>query len=136
MFSSLFQSHNAHDLKVLISPIFVLINALVSVFITSEITERISSEFDEINDMISEFDWYLFPLKMQKMLPLIMMSAQQTVEFEIFGSFYWNRVAFKKVTNKTTRQVSAQDYISAFVLFYRQVVHCGFSYFMILRRFG
>lgn len=83
-------------------PLAVLIIALISSFITSEIAERISTEFDAINDMINDFDWYLFPLELQKMAPLIMMSAQKTVGFELFGSYDWNRAAFKRVTDKPT----------------------------------
>ena len=56
-----------------------------------------SIEFDDINDLINQFDWYSFPLKMQQMLPFILANAQQPVGFECFGSFACNRELFRKV---------------------------------------
>lgn len=67
------------------------------VFIDCELASRISNEFDNIDYLIGQFDWYLFPYEVRKMLPLFMMNAQQEVGFICFGSLMCNRETFKKV---------------------------------------
>lgn len=71
---------------------------LFILFITCELGGQISSDFDGINDQINQFDWYLCPLKVQKILPPIMANLQQPVEFKCFGSFACNRDTFKAVS--------------------------------------
>lgn len=68
------------------------------VFISCEFAERLGMRFDEINDEINNFNWYLFPHGiLQKALPTIMINAQKKVYFECFGSITCNRENFKKV---------------------------------------
>lgn len=97
-FEQFFQLHNTANWEVLTFPIFVLFIALVFVFVKCELAERLSIGFDDINDMIDDFDWYLFPHAMQNMLPIIMMYAQQRVGFECFGSCNCNRALFERVS--------------------------------------
>lgn len=60
-------------------------------------TGRMSMEFDDVDAIIGQFKWYLFPLEVQKLLPTLMISAQQEVGFEYFGSKMCNRETFQKV---------------------------------------
>lgn len=82
-----------------------LFAALALVFIPCELDDRLCSEFDDINDIIDELDWHLFPLKMKKLLPMIMMNSQQPVGFKCFGSYLCNRETYKKVTIAMHRQM-------------------------------
>lgn len=91
-----FQSH--YNLDALIISTFEMFCTLVVLFVTSELGERISSEFEDINNQINRFDWYLCPINMQKMLPVIMTNLQQPVEFKCFGSIACNRDTFKAVS--------------------------------------
>lgn len=68
------------------------------VFSFCEFGERVSMAFDEINIEIDQLKWHLLPCKIQRMLPIIFMAAQEPVEFHIFGSTSCNRKAFKKVS--------------------------------------
>lgn len=77
--------------------IVVLLSTVVLLFITCEIAERICSKFDEIDDEINQSKWYLFPLEMQQVLPIIMANAQAENYFECFGSIRCNRENFKMV---------------------------------------
>lgn len=104
--------NNESSFAALITPITVLCLLLGFFYVPCELMEKISSEFDDINDAINQFHWYLLPLQIRKMLPIVMMSSQETVGFECFGSFNVSRELFEKLVN------------------------CGFSYFMVLRRFG
>ena len=74
-----------------------LICSMIILFATCELADRISTEFDDINDMVNKLDWYSFPVTIQKTLPLIIMNTQKSVGFVCFGSILCNRDTFKKV---------------------------------------
>ena len=57
-----------------------------------------SDAFQEIDDEIEAFDWYLYSHEIQQMLPIILMAVQQPVELKYFGSFSAVRENFKKVS--------------------------------------
>lgn len=67
------------------------------IFLTCELSQRGSDIFVEINDEANTLDWYMFPDKIQRMLPTILIVTQQPVEFECFGSISCNRGSFKEV---------------------------------------
>lgn len=54
--------------------------------------------FGEVGDGIDDFDWYAFPLEMQKIVPLLMIYAQEPVAIECFGSIACVRDVFKRVS--------------------------------------
>lgn len=85
---------------ILITPVFVLFFAFVMVGLTCELCGRISYRFDEIDYIIKDFKWYLFPLKIRKTLPTIMINAQQAVYVECLGSIPCDRETLKKVVIK------------------------------------
>lgn len=90
-----FQSHN--NSVALFIPMFNLSLTLVILFLACELAGKLGGEFEIFNDMINRFSWYLFPLRMQKMLPLIMMNSQPIIGFYCFGSIMCNRETFRKV---------------------------------------
>lgn len=72
--------------------------AIFDVFIACELGERSTGAFDEISDIIYQFDWYLLPAEIQQMLPSIIHFAQQPVDLVCFGSITCSRESFKKVS--------------------------------------
>lgn len=72
---------------------------LILVFIACELGQRISGTFDGIDVTISQFDWYLFPIEMKRMLPMIITSVQRPVSLECFGEIVCTREVFKNVSN-------------------------------------
>lgn len=82
---------------VLVVPAIELFVAFVLVFISCELAGRISVEFEQIYDIITNSNWYLFPVPVKKVLPTILINAQQEVYFECFGSIPCNRDTFKRV---------------------------------------
>lgn len=68
------------------------------VFITCELGERLINAYGGIDDVIGQFDWYLYPFEIQKFLPTIIIIAQQPVAIECFGSVTTNREAFQQVS--------------------------------------
>lgn len=71
--------------------------SFMTLFATCEVYGMISSEFDTINDVIDQFDWYLFPINVQKALPMILLNVQQPIDINFFGSIRCNRETFRKV---------------------------------------
>lgn len=67
------------------------------VFIACEVGNRQSNAFDEIDDVIGQFKWYLFPDELKRILPFIIHFAQRPVNIEFFGSSSCNRNTFQRV---------------------------------------
>lgn len=68
------------------------------VFSTCEIGQRFTKAFDEIDREIEQLDWYLFPIEIQRILPTIIINAQEPIVIECFGIISCNRDQFKKVS--------------------------------------
>lgn len=67
------------------------------VAIACELGERMSGAFEKIDVTIEKFDWYLFPIGVKRMLPMVMAGTQQPVALECFGSIACSREVFRKV---------------------------------------
>lgn len=85
------------SLVIIVVPAVELFVAFVLVFISCELAGRISNNFECICDTISNSNWYAFPLSIRKILPIILINAQEEVYFECFGSIPCNRETFKRV---------------------------------------
>lgn len=71
-----------------------------------ELAGKMSDEFENFNDRINQFDWYLLPLSVQKMLPFIMLNSQQAIGFTCFGSIMCNRETFRKVNYRIILKIN------------------------------
>lgn len=71
--------------------------AFMMVLFASEIGQRFSNTFEKIDDKINEFDWYLLPMEVQRILPIIMINTQRPTFITCFGSSTCSRDTFKKV---------------------------------------
>lgn len=79
----------------------VMMEAIYSfgvLFITCEIGQRIYLKNDECAEMVDQFDWYLLPPKIQRILPIILNFMQQPFELKCFGSKTCDRELFKSVS--------------------------------------
>lgn len=88
---------NGINLVELIIPIVELFVSFVLVLVSCELAGRLTNEFNGINDLLNQFNWYLFPLDVQNLLPIIMANTQQSVYLECFGRIPCDRETFKKV---------------------------------------
>lgn len=71
--------------------------SLTVVFLVCELCQRATDAFYEINHTVDEFDWYLYPIEIQRMLPTILVVTQKIVGQECFGSILCVRNTFMKV---------------------------------------
>lgn len=67
------------------------------VFIACEIGQRINIAFDECSEMITQFNWYRCPVKIQRMLLVIIPFAEEPIDVDCFGSTTCNRGTFQFV---------------------------------------
>lgn len=82
---------------VLIQRLNQVVGSIGFVFVCCEFGEKLSNAFDEIDSVIKQFDWYKFPVKLGKMLPMLIASAQEPAKLSVFGSISCAREDFKNV---------------------------------------
>lgn len=92
-----FQLHHGNVMYVLLGATFTGTIGLALAAISCELGQRLSDAFDDISSAVNLFDWYLFPIQIQRMLPLIIPSTQQPVALACFGSIVCTRDALRKV---------------------------------------
>lgn len=71
---------------------------IAGVFLSCDLGQRSSDNWNAINLKFDQFDWYLFPNELKRILPIIIAVAQQPAELKCFGSFSLSREVFKKVS--------------------------------------
>lgn len=98
---------------------------LTTVFIICELGQRMNNDFHEIHNTIDRLDWYLFPIKIQRMLPTIIANAQQPILLECFGSITCTRETFKKVSYTDSQCRLIEYEISLTLLF--SLFHSDYS---------
>lgn len=100
---SKFQSSNAENVMAYAVPTYQIFWAFGLIFLACELSQKVKDEFDDICEMIGQFDWYLLPYKLRRMLTIILINAQQPVYLECFGSFVCNRDTLKKVQRNDSK---------------------------------
>lgn len=69
-------------------------------FVFCDLGENVSTQFGQIDNLIYCCDWYTFPKDIQRLLPIVMMAAQEPVVLQGFINLKCTRDAFKKVNWK------------------------------------
>lgn len=72
--------------------------ALTLVMFACEAGQRTSNEADEIDDAFSQIDWYLLPVEVQRILPIMIIYMKEPIAVEFFGTLSCSREQFKKVS--------------------------------------
>lgn len=91
------QSRGAVDPISLLFALLSIYWSFVQMFIFCNFGENINDHFSRVDDTIYDCDWYTFPKEIQRMLPVVMISAQRPVTLTGFANFSCTRQAFKKV---------------------------------------
>lgn len=66
-------------------------------FFSCEVGQRVSNMHEEIADRFDQLKWYLLPIKLQRLLPTIIINVNEPVVIECFGVLDGTREQFKKV---------------------------------------
>lgn len=81
----------------LITIVLRLFWSFVALLFVCEIGERTTDKFNKLNSKIYQCDWYVFPIKMQQMLVIVLANAQRPVIVKGFANTLCARESFKKV---------------------------------------
>lgn len=130
MFISFLQQDTLNSLEIIVLSI-QMFWSFAGIFGVCEFGQRLSSSFEEINNLYDRFKWYLFPCDVQKMLTMLLIVAQHPVELHVFGSISCCRITLKNV-NKIVNIIQSQIAINPF-FFIVQVFNTAYSWFMILQ---
>lgn len=91
-------NHGDDNLVVLLITFVEVIYAFGLMFLACELCQRTTLAFEECSDTINQFDWYLLPADIQRMLPMIIQFDQQPVQIKCFGTVASDRETFKFVS--------------------------------------
>lgn len=67
------------------------------VLISCELGEQTTNAFGGIGNEMRQYDWYLYPLELQRLYSSLLVISQRPVHLECFGSYACLRDSFKKV---------------------------------------
>lgn len=95
---SQFKLHDEIDTVMLSEMAGANVQLFGTVCATCELGQRISNICGQIDNDFSQFNWYLFPIEVKRILPTVILYVQQPVEITFFGSFSANRELCKRVS--------------------------------------
>lgn len=75
----MFQLRHSGNLAMLVITIVQIVYAFGTLFIACELCQRLTLAFNDCSEMIDQTNWYLLPVGIQRMLPLITSFAQPPV---------------------------------------------------------
>lgn len=67
------------------------------IFLFCNLGENICNEFEELNDILYQSEWYSFPNEVQRILPILLTASQEPVVLRGFGNLLCIRESFKRV---------------------------------------
>lgn len=76
----------------------LLFQSIVLVFALCELSNKISSQFDDLSDIIYRSVWYRCSLNVQRLLPTILIATQESFELSGYGNVPYNRGTFIDVS--------------------------------------
>lgn len=77
--------------------LFEILYVFGIVFVICEIGNKITNEFDTIDDTFYKLDWNAYPEEIKRMMLVILQVTQQPVELFAYGNYPCSRDTFKRV---------------------------------------
>lgn len=94
----IFQSEDIINLGILIGLFGISVWSFVLIFIYCELGQRVNEAFNRPYDAICQHESYLYSIEIQRMLPVIILIAQQPIDLRGYGNFSCTRDRFKSVS--------------------------------------
>lgn len=85
------------NLTELVSSLNVVVVVFLLVFMVCDIAEDVNFQFEFLAKKLYQYDWYLLPIRMQRIYLIFMAHTQQTPHIQGFGNIVCSREIFKKV---------------------------------------
>lgn len=122
------------------APLIILhvLMAYLQVFLFCFFGQRLSSNFDDLNDSFYDCEWYRFAVKSRKFLHAILLATQYPVRIRGFGRYSCTHDTYKRVhvaSNLQRNKMVQRCFYHIQNHFYFQLAKLTFSYFMTLRQF-
>lgn len=95
--SHLLNAQSGHNLVELCLPMVFLFWAFSANLMFCALGERLTSRYIRIDVEITNFIWYIFPLDVQKMLPILLNGTQDAIVLSGIGNVLCTHEAFKDV---------------------------------------
>lgn len=105
-------------------------------FVVCELCQRLTNEFDKVDEMINGIDWFSFPMEIQRLMPTFIGISWQPIEIKVFGSITNSRETFKQVSLIQSvffwpdLIIAAMKFSIGF-----KIINKAFSYFMVFQQF-
>ena len=81
-------------------PAYILVLwALILLFILCDFGQKLTNQFELLEDEMYNCKWYLFPMKMRLTFAFAMMNVQELATFQGLGNIELSRETSKKVRN-------------------------------------
>lgn len=93
-----FKDQGDGGLMEMIRPIILDFWSFCTMFVFCHFGEIMSTRFDEIDNAMSQNEWYLFPIRTQRVFPLVISVTQQPVVICGFGNLLLTHDSFKRVS--------------------------------------
>lgn len=129
----LFQIYDPSNYSNLVFIILLMFWSFVQIFVLCDSSERVTGRFDEI-DMYNQCDWYLFPMRIQRFLPTVIASTQQSVVLNALGYIPCKRETFKRVSLNHFLMIYERKCLTLSETIFK-VINAGFTYFLTFREF-
>lgn len=132
--SQFIETSNLLLLEVAVSGICALLPILSMI---CYVGEGVRTKYLQLNDAIYDVSWYLYPVKLEKLVPLMLMHAEKPAKFESVGGLDCSLETLKTVTTsyaliKENRAELCKKN-SIMVILFVQIIKCGYTFFMALR---
>lgn len=98
-------------------------------FIPCELSGRITIAFLKVYDAVGRLKWYAFPIEIQKMLPIVLMSSEEPMALRCFGSILCGRDVFKQVCMGIPKIQQSAKYFGDFFFFRWTIPHFHISWY-------
>lgn len=128
------QSANHTDTMMLLMAFGYAVITLGSVFFLCEITQRSCDGFNRFDQVIQQTDWYMYPMQLKKLVPIVLIVVQKPVELQCFGGITCDRELFKRVSSYDQSRMLRQTVVT--VDPFLQIINKAYSFFMVLQRFS
>lgn len=78
---------------------FLFFLVFVMVFVSCEMGQQLTNIFEDIAIKFEQLNWYSYPMEFQRVLPTILIGAQELIIITCFGIFDGSREQLKRVNS-------------------------------------
>lgn len=125
------------DVSSLFETIFLLLTliwTILFIFLLCEPGEQMTNQLTVFSDELSQCDWQLLSIKMQRMYAIFLLDTQNPMKMMSYANITCERETFKEVLIFIVDDSIMIPFKFAF-FFNLQIIKTAFSYFLTMRRF-